>query len=278
MKKLGLIAILLAPLTVLLFAQRADIRRSSGVTGSDLTNSANGNQFTLDSGGKLAIKSGAIVTNLNPSGLYLTNITDGKVLLAGTNGEVYGGQVTLTTQVTGILPVANGGSSSGTVITSGASTTNTIAVYSDTTGTNVVPKTLAVGDNLTITQNATTVTVAGNGNYTTASKTAAYSVLAADSGTHFDNFGASALVVCTLPAGVVGMHYTFNCVDADKIEADCVGADKMRIYLNISSAGSDGGGIRLNAIGNSMTITFVGNNLWLVEAYTGVVGVDITLL
>ncbi len=51
-------------------------------------------------------------------------------------------------------------SGAGNVVSTGASTTNTIPVYSDTSGTAVTPKTLVAGSNVTITQGATNITIA----------------------------------------------------------------------------------------------------------------------
>ena len=71
----------------------------------------------------------------------------------------------------------------------------------------------------------------------TASKTAAYSVLTTDSGTFFDNTGASGSVTFTLPTvtDAAGCFYGFAAVAAQNVVVASSPADKM-VYDNDAAA------------------------------------------
>ena len=49
--------------------------------------------------------------------VYVTTLSSGKVVKTSTSGQLVTGQVILTTDVSGVLPIANGGTNSGTALT-----------------------------------------------------------------------------------------------------------------------------------------------------------------
>jgi hypothetical protein len=74
---------------------------------------------------------------------------------------------------------------------------------------------------------------------TTSSKTANYTVLTGDNGTYFDNIGASATVVFTLPAPAVGLHYCFTVAAAQTITVTAATGSSIAIAgINSAAAGN----------------------------------------
>lgn len=91
-------------------------------------------------------------------------------------------------------------------------------------------------------------------------KTTAYSVLALDSGTLFNNTGSSAQVIFTMPAcATVGLKYTFEVTVAQNIRVLAVGSDKIYDGTNISATA---GHIDSATIGTSIELKCATTNQW----------------
>lgn len=91
-------------------------------------------------------------------------------------------------------------------------------------------------------------------------KTTAYSVLALDSGTLFNNTGSSAQVIFTMPAcATVGLKYTFEVTVAQNLRVLAVGSDKIYDGTNISATA---GHLDSATIGTSIELKCATTNQW----------------
>lgn len=97
-------------------------------------------------------------------------------------------------------------------------------------------------------------------------KTAAYTVLVADSGTHFDNIGASGSVVLTLPTAAAGLQYCMAVYASFTLEALAQTGDKI---ASGTTEGASGGNIQSASPYNSVCFEAHGANQWVVTSITG---------
>lgn len=101
-----------------------------------------------------------------------------------------------------------------------------------------------------------------------ASKTANYTVLAADSFTDFDNAGAAGVVTFTLPTAALGLNFTFSAVVAQQIKVQAGGSDAISMSGNSKAAGGLLTGPAATQ-GASVTIKCTSANMWTVTAFQG---------
>jgi hypothetical protein len=98
------------------------------------------------------------------------------------------------------------------------------------------------------------------------SKTANYTILAADNYRDFDNNGAAGQVTFTLPAATVGLAYGFAVMEAQNLVIDAPGG--VTIYLG-ELATSAGGTITANTIGSYLFIKCRSDTEWLAQSSMG---------
>ena len=130
------------------------------------------------------------------------------------------------------------------------------------TGNLTVGGTLILGTALPVTSGGTGVT--GFGAVT--SKTASYTVLAADSYKDFDNNGAAGSVTFTLPASTVGLAYGFAVMEAQNLVIDAPGG--VTIYLG-ALATTAGGTITSSTVGSYLFIKCRSATEWLAQSSLG---------
>lgn len=102
---------------------------------------------------------------------------------------------------------------------------------------------------------------------TFSSKTANYTVLTGDNETIFQNSGATANIILTLPAAITGLKYGFYVTAAFNLTVQASGVSIIRNGTDVSSAG---GTISSNAIGNFIKIIATSSNEWMIESITGI--------
>lgn len=118
---------------------------------------------------------------------------------------------------------------------------------------------------------ATWETPPGGGGLTTYSKTADYTVLTSDDAARFNNIGASADIVLSLPAAADGLSYAFAVFAAHYIKLLADGSDEISIGTD-SSAG--GGYVRSNAPYSFISIEAHSTGRWVVSSMTGAWSID----
>ena len=97
-------------------------------------------------------------------------------------------------------------------------------------------------------------------------KTAAYNVLAGDSGTHFDNIGATGSVVLTLPAAAAGLRYCGTVYAAFTLEFLAGAGDKIADGV---TEGAAAGNIQSASAFDSVCFEAHGAGQWVVTSQTG---------
>lgn len=112
------------------------------------------------------------------------------------------------------------------------------------------------------------VVIPGSLSYQTTNevKTANYSALAIESGAWFNNNGAVATNVITLPAATVGLHYTCVVMAAQTTGFKAVGSDTVRSQTSVSAAA---GGVTCSVIGNVIHIFCPVAGKWLCDDVMG---------
>ena len=98
------------------------------------------------------------------------------------------------------------------------------------------------------------------------SKTASYSVLAADSYKDFDNNGAAGSVTFTLPASTVGLTYGFAVMEAQNLVITAPGGST--IYLG-ALATSAGGTITSSTVGSYLLVKCRSATEWIAQSSMG---------
>ena len=101
---------------------------------------------------------------------------------------------------------------------------------------------------------------------TSVTKTASYSVLAADSFVHFDDIGAAGTVTFTLPAAAAGLSFTFTEYTAHNMVLQAAGTDIINIGLSPSTAG---GTQTAGGAYSSVTLEAHGTGIWVASAALG---------
>ena len=107
----------------------------------------------------------------------------------------------------------------------------------------------------------------GLGTFTVESKTADYSVTAAESGVHFNTGGAAGTVIFSLPPGVAGLNYVFLVGENFTLEVLATGGE--RIALGSSLGGADGN-IQCATMYAMLSIESHGFGFWFVRSATGI--------
>lgn len=132
----------------------------------------------------------------------------------------------------------------------------------------------AAGDsraNILSESNATPVTIGNHSvltGYQHLTKTADYTVVTADSNVFFDNAGAGAGVVFTLPTPTASpsLKYTFCRVANQTVTVDIGGSVTIRSGANVTTSG---GNVTLDAVGTCLTIYSVSSTEWYASAQNG---------
>lgn len=97
-------------------------------------------------------------------------------------------------------------------------------------------------------------------------KVASYAVLASDSGTTFNNLGASGAITLTLPTPAVGLTYSFVTAAAQNMILDVGGS----VVIGIGEiATSPGGQVACNSPYSAITLKALSTTLWVAVAMTG---------
>lgn len=100
----------------------------------------------------------------------------------------------------------------------------------------------------------------------TLTKTAAYNVLVADSGTHFDNIGATGTVVLTLPTAAAGLQFCGAVYAAFTLEFLAGAGDKIADGV---TEGAAAGNIQSASVYDSVCFEAHGAGQWVVTSQTG---------
>jgi hypothetical protein len=95
------------------------------------------------------------------------------------------------------------------------------------------------------------------------SKTASYSVLAADSYKDFDNNGASGTITFTLPAAAVGLTYGFAVMEAFNLVIQAPGG--VTIYAGAGSATTSGGTLTSSDVGSYVLLKCRSSTEWIAQ-------------
>lgn len=91
------------------------------------------------------------------------------------------------------------------------------------------------------------------------SKTADYTILTSESGTTYDNTGATGAIVLTLPTPAKGLTYKFT----------VTAAQYLRVNGTILQGGLSGAYIRSNTVGSYLSIEAHDSSGWIVSAIEG---------
>jgi len=97
-------------------------------------------------------------------------------------------------------------------------------------------------------------------------KTTNYSVTSGDSGTHFNDNGASGTVTFSLPSAAIGLRYIFTELSALNFILQVNGTDLVYIDTNVSSAG---GTVTAGGLGSSVSIECPAAGIWVATSVTG---------
>ena len=100
----------------------------------------------------------------------------------------------------------------------------------------------------------------------TVSKTSAYPVVVADSGTHFDNIGAVGSVTFTLPAAATGLNYCFLVSAAQTVVVTVQTGEKIAVGLTNSAAS---GNITATAAFSQACLEAHAASQWVARSTTG---------
>lgn len=100
----------------------------------------------------------------------------------------------------------------------------------------------------------------------TLSETTAYTVLVGDSGTHFDNIGATGSVVLTLPTAAAGLRYCGAVYAAQTLEFLAGASDKI---ASGTTEGAAGGNIQASLPYASVCFEAHAAGQWVVTSQTG---------
>ncbi|MGH8709757.1 MAG: hypothetical protein ACREVA_00285 [Burkholderiales bacterium] len=158
----------------------------------------------------------------------------------------------LASEVSGILPVANGGSGQSTF-------TNGQLLIGNTTGNTLTKATLTPGTNIDIINGAGSITlVAGAGLETVEVRqrniTTTTTLTIADNGKVITINGASSLVNITLPVATIDQKLTFLVTDADGMKLIGNGSEQIRVAgssANTQTCTQIGGALILYALAGS---------------------------
>lgn len=111
-------------------------------------------------------------------------------------------------------------------------------------------------------------TLNGRALMTVATKTADYTVTAADNGTTFSTNGAGGTVTFALPAATVGLWYRFVSKAAQELRVDPNGTETMALPSS-GAVQAAGAYLTANAVGECLEIACVVAGTWESVSYTG---------
>jgi hypothetical protein len=106
---------------------------------------------------------------------------------------------------------------------------------------------------------------------TTVTKATNYTVLAGDTGTHFNNNGASVDLIMTLPSAVANLNYGFLVAAAHYVRISVQAGQHIAIDFQNSLAG---GYVRSNAPFSFLLIECHFNGQWIASSMVGTWSVD----
>lgn len=198
------------------------------------------------------------------------------------------GDVAITRNAAAVLQITNGSTGAGSLVlgssTVGSIGTSGVGVLAIANGTapssrpadefQFYAADYAAGDsraNILSENNATPVTIGNHSvltGYQHLTKTADYTVIAADSNVFFDNAGAGAGVVFTLPTPTASpsLKYTFCRVANQTVTVDIGGSVTIRSGANVTTPG---GNVTLDAVGSCLTIFSVSSTEWYASSQNG---------
>lgn len=239
-------------------------------------------------------------TLLDFTDLYVNARAGGAVLIRSnnvaiasfttTNGLAIGSSIDagLTRLASGVLRATNGSTGAGSLVlgtsTVGSIGTSGVGVLAIANGTapssrpadefQFYAADYVAGDsraNILSEANATPVTIGNHSvltGYQHLTKTADYTVVTADSNAFFDNVGAGAGVVFTLPTPTASpsLKYTFCRVANQTVTVDIGGSVTIRSGANVTTSG---GNVTLDAVGSCLTILSVSSTEWYASAQNG---------
>ena len=226
----------------------------------------------------------------------------GIVRRTGTDAWSAGTAVGLTTEVTGTLPQANGGtgitalgSGVATLLGGTSSGTGGIAGTASPTFTGTANFAAATASADVTAGSTSDLRISGRIRYGASAdgvgyvqnnaasqsgslsaavpavnKTAAYTALVTESGKTFGNSGATALVTITLPTGFSGLWYKFNVRDTDGIKIQAASGDQVRIAGTVSAAT---GYVQSVTYGSVLTLEWDGSD-WRATSAVGTWVID----
>lgn len=106
----------------------------------------------------------------------------------------------------------------------------------------------------------------GDGTVPVSSHTGDYSVLAADSGTHFDNIGAAGTVIFSLPSVAAGLSFGFLVSAAQTVRVAAAGSEQIAIGGTNSAAG---GNVESNTPFSFIQVESHGVGQWVASSSVG---------
>lgn len=105
------------------------------------------------------------------------------------------------------------------------------------------------------------------GSPTLTTKTANYTLIAAESGQSYDNAGATAQVIFTLPPAVKGMRFQFHNLAATGVRL--LAGEASDLFRIGAVASSSGGYTETTTVGASVSLEAISANTWIARSATG---------
>lgn len=177
------------------------------------------------------------------------------------NGSIYVGGATTGTNTAAVAPTVSGALSTGNA-------TNPDLVFQTgvltTSGTGQATATTALTIKGETQQAIFTAGILSKD--TRVSKTANYNILSADSGTQFDNIGASGEVDFTLPTAAAGLKYGFIVKAAQVLKIIAGASTIIAIGTSISASA---GNIQANTAYSAVQVEAISTTEWVATAVTG---------
>jgi hypothetical protein len=100
--------------------------------------------------------------------------------------------------------------------------------------------------------------------------TADDTLLAAETGSIHTNGGAAGAVILTLPAAAAGLEFDFYVDAAQTLTIDAAAGDTIQV--GTGAAGSSGGTLSADAVGESISLVAINDSEWVTKPGTAAVG------